>query len=114
MKKIIEISGVEYPAEWGICSRCHGDGDVANPVYDGLSTGGEFMQENPEFLGEYLEGKYNIVCPECKGTGKVLVPSTDEGFQAYQEMLDEERDYREEREAEMRAEQAGARACGYY
>jgi RecJ-like exonuclease len=102
MEKTITICGVEHPAKWGICDRCEGDGTTGNPAYNGLSCSGEFMQENPEFLEEYMDGKYDILCPSCKGSGKVLIPSTDEGFNAWEiEQFDLEM-AEMDREAELR------------
>lgn len=65
----------EIPGKWEICSCCHGEGKHAHAIDgNGLSTE---MQEDPEFMEDYLAGSYDRCCEECNGAGKVIVPDED-------------------------------------
>lgn len=67
-----------------ICSCCNGHGKVDNPAFSNGFTAEEW--NDPDFADDYddadgktsrdryLEGFYDVHCPECKGSGKLLVP----------------------------------------
>lgn len=65
---------IEFPAKWEICGRCLGDGDV-DCFEGGFSLNDERV--DADFLEDYANGAYDKDCPECNGTGKVLVPDED-------------------------------------
>jgi len=104
----------QIPAKWAICDVCNGDGFIANPAFDGMSTTEMIenwgYEETEEFLHEYTRGTmYQVKCDneDCQG-GKVLVPDdtrcTNEQMEWY---------IRGEQElADMRAMEAAERRMG--
>lgn len=64
---------VEYllPARYEVCFRCRGEGRHCNPSIDGNGITGsemaEILNEDPNFLEDYVGGKYDVVCRECDG-----------------------------------------------
>lgn len=62
------------PAVWEICPTCQGTGSTYlgfsssdQPVF----TSEDFCREGPDFYEDYMRGRYDAQCPECKGNGKV-------------------------------------------
>lgn len=55
----------DAPIRNEICSRCDGDGSVCDPAID--AGGIDFSSLDPEFEEAYMAGRYDIVCPHCKG-----------------------------------------------
>ncbi len=55
---------------WKICERCEGDETIVNPAFDYM-TASEVNEMGPEFTENYLDGVYDVECPDCSGTGKV-------------------------------------------
>lgn len=100
------------PARMEVCDRCNGEGTHVNPAIDGNGITSEEMRElGDEFLEDYLGGRYDVTCEECKGAN--VVPVLDES-RCDPELLalyhKEQQEIWESR-AEERAE---ARAFGYY
>lgn len=83
-----------------VCPRCEGEGTIANPVFDGMSTQEMYddmgYEETQEFLKEYTTrgGMYDQVCPACNGK-RVLSKEQKEEW-------DDREEYRREVEAEER------------
>lgn len=65
---------VVAPARWEICSRCSGDGHHSNPAIDGNGiTSSEWGEWDPEERDDYMSGRYDVSCEECRSSGKVVV-----------------------------------------
>jgi len=98
------------PGKWEICTRCDGDGTIVNPSIDGHGLDphnpcGE--GPDPDFMEDYKGGVFDIACPECKGSGKVLEADPEQlpplFREAYYKDCREEVDYARLCEAERRA-----------
>jgi hypothetical protein len=61
------------PSRWEICDRCRGNGKHDHPAFANGLTQEDFDQD-PDFREEYMRGRYDVRCDECRGAGKVLVP----------------------------------------
>ena len=61
---------VQLPAHWVICGTCDGDGKSS--AHLGAFTQDEWAQEDDDFKQDYLDGVYDLPCPECGGSGKVM------------------------------------------
>ena len=101
-----DIEYTDLPAKWEICGNCGGDGKHVNPAIDGHGISPEEFAEDPDFEEAYFSGVYDVLCQECKGSGKVLGPDFDkwdnETIEAYHKHLEEEASYRAMCEAERR------------
>lgn len=65
----------EFPARKEICHRCDGEGQHTNPNIDGHGiTAEEWHNEWDEDEREgYMNGRYDVVCEECRGNKIVMV-----------------------------------------
>jgi hypothetical protein len=95
-------TGVEWPARYDVCSVCNGQGKHVNPSIDSHGISTEEFAEDPDFKEDYFGGVYDVMCESCKGKRVILVPSTEEGQAAIDEILQEEARYRAEVAAEQR------------
>lgn len=64
-------SGTELPFKWSICSGCDGHGKSS--AYLGAYTRSEMDEAGPEFLEDYMAGRYDRACDRCEGSGKVRI-----------------------------------------
>lgn len=64
-------SEIELPFKWEICGSCRGEGKSS--AYLGAFTRSEMDEEGPEFLDDYMGGRYDRACDRCEGGGKVRV-----------------------------------------
>ena len=78
----------EYPAKYDVCPDCDGQGKYVNPSVD--SHGG------------YFSGLYYVSCRSCGGKRVILVPTTHDGKQLIQRVIDEDRAYHAEVASERR------------
>lgn len=62
-------SEIELPFKWEICGACRGEGKSS--AYLGAFTRSEMDEEGPEFLEDYMAGRYDRACDGCGGAGKV-------------------------------------------
>lgn len=64
-----------FPARKEICHRCDGEGQHTNPNVDGHGiTAEEWHNEwNEDEREGYMNGRYDVVCEECKGNKIVMV-----------------------------------------
>lgn len=107
----IEERELELPAKWEICSRCDGNGTHVNPNVDGHGiTSEEWANEWAEEEKEaYLEGRYDVRCNDCSGSGKRLILDEDAAkqkdpaiLQLYFQQLREEAEYQQMCEMERK------------
>lgn len=102
-----EDEGVSYElhAHFDVCDTCGGRGSVVNPSIDEQGLTQEDFDEDPDFREEYCRGRYDILCPECKGRRVILVPDETNdpaALKAYQDMIQGAADYAREREYERK------------
>ena len=70
----------KVPGMWAICSHCEGNG--ASSAYLGAITQSERAEWDPEEWQGYMAGRYDRRCSACNGSGKVLVPDTQDAATA--------------------------------
>jgi hypothetical protein len=96
------------PLKWEVCPTCNGDGRHVNPSIDAHGLSREDFDADPTFKEDYFNGFYDVTCYECKG--KRVVPAVDEmiadkeTLKIYDDMIQDEQDYRSICMAEWRAE----------
>ncbi len=67
-----EYDGMKFlPTKWAICPICHGDG-TRRIVSDSCVE-----EMDPEEREDFFQGKYDVRCDECTGTGKIKVIDED-------------------------------------
>jgi len=97
---------VELPWKWEVCPTCGGRGKHVNPSIDAGGLTGSDFAEDPEFFEEYMGGRYDQTCSQCKGRTTVPVVDWDrltpEQEEAYNRQLDADAEYHAERAAEIR------------
>ncbi len=97
---------VELPAKWELCERCDGDGSVDHPAFSNGITSSEWEEWDDDDRDNYMSGRYDVICPCCKGDGKVLVPDTDrcdpDDLKEYYDILEAQDMYEAERASERR------------
>ena len=54
------------------CYQCDGKGKVVNPAIDAGGISCDDFGEDPDFYESYMGGAYDIQCPECNGSGKMI------------------------------------------
>ena len=60
---------------WEICECCEGRGTRDNPAFSNGITSSEWQDEwDADEREDYLNGRYDVACSDCGGSGKVLVP----------------------------------------
>jgi RecJ-like exonuclease len=86
------------PARFEICDECRGEGRHTNRNIDGNGiTASEWEEDwDDESREAYFRGDYDVDCEECDGSGKVLVPETENLTPKHREDLERY----EERQAE--------------
>jgi hypothetical protein len=66
---------------WIICPVCEGEGKTVNPAIDGngitASEMDEILNDDPEFIDDYIGGLYDIACRACGGSGKMRESHTE-------------------------------------
>lgn len=111
--------GVEWetkvPASWVVCPKCEGEGKHVNPSIDGHGLSAEDFAEDPDFAEEYLAGRYDVTCYECKGLRVVaeLADLDTPGLTAEQIAAIQYTEERERFEAEYRNQCRHERMMGY-
>lgn len=95
------------PAKYEVCGRCRGNGTHTNPAIDGNGiTQSEMDELGDDFREDYVSGRYDIQCEECKGERVVLVIDEDRAtpaqLAAWERQCQEEAEYRAERASELR------------
>jgi hypothetical protein len=94
----------ELPFKWEICGGCRGHG--TSSAYLGAFTREEMDEQGPEFLEDYMAGRYDRECDHCSGLGRVkradLSRMSKEDRAAYREQQRGFRDMEAEERAERR------------
>lgn len=105
----LQLSDEQWiPARFTVCGRCRGEGTHTNPAIDGNGITQSDREDwaDDEFMEGYLSGRYDVTCEECKGERVVLVADkercTPAQFKAWEQEVDEKRQYEAERQAEIR------------
>ncbi len=99
----------DVPGKWAICGCCHGNGSHAHAV-DGNGLSSE-MEQDPEFMEEYLQGAYDKSCEVCGGDGKVIIPDEERFNQDHKFLMEAWNTHCEEM-AQIDAIVAAERAMG--
>jgi hypothetical protein len=72
---------LKLPARWAICSACEGCGTDRGASVEcdgGGFTASEWAEQDEDFREDYLAGRYDQPCAECRGhAGRVLVVDRD-------------------------------------
>ena len=58
---------LEGQTKFEVCETCRGSGAVVNPSIDAGGLTPEDFDEDPDFHESYMQGDYDICCPECGG-----------------------------------------------
>lgn len=98
---------IELPFKWEICSHCSGHGKSS--AYLGAYTQSDMDEAGPEFLDDYMAGRYDRACDACDGAGKVKIADFSQMTKAQRAEYKAQRRADAEIDAEERAER---RFCG--
>lgn len=63
-------------SRWSICSRCEGEGTTVHPALSVWTQ--EDRYNDPDGFEEMMNGRYDVRCPKCHGSGKVLQEDEDD------------------------------------
>lgn len=68
------------PSHLEVCWRCSGRGRHVNPAIDGNGISAEQWESDWSYeeRQDYLEGRYDVLCLECKGQNVVAVADEDD------------------------------------
>lgn len=75
-----------FPAKFEVCGNCNGKGSHVNRAIDGNGLSDE-LSSDPDFCEDYLSGVYDVRCDVCGGQRVVLVPASEAGEQAVQQVM---------------------------
>lgn len=95
---------IAVPGKYEVCEECDGTGTALIPGLRGVAFSAEEMDEDPDFREDYMNGKYDTHCPECKGLRVVLVPDKFRMTKRQRLLWDVTERFRIQYEAEMRHE----------
>lgn len=74
------------PSKRELCYTCNGEGKVGYPAFaNGITASERARDWDDEDFESYLNGAYDIECPDCKGRKWVLVPNLDRCTKAERE-----------------------------
>lgn len=100
-----ECESYTFPFQYEVCMTCQGTGTHVNREIDGNGLSDENLADE-DFMEEYLQGSYDMVCEECHGRRVVPVIDEDkadqEELKAYYGALDSYAETRAIHEAERR------------
>jgi hypothetical protein len=95
----------EVPVKFEVCPTCDGKGSHVNPSVDCDGLTAEDFAEDPDFLDEYVSGRYDVPCYECHGE-RVVPVINEERCDPETLRLVRERQDADLEEARMRASEA--------
>ncbi len=96
----IEEVPLDLPKRWEICGWCNGEGSSSAH----LGEVSQMMDEDPEWAEDYMAGRYDIQCEECRGDGKVRAIDWEMVDDKTAKLLGEDADEAVAAEAMYRAE----------
>lgn len=97
---------VQLPCHFAVCDRCNGTGVHDHPAFsNGISQ--EQFEEDPDFREDYMSGRYDVSCKECKGLRVVPVPTQEKLTPDQKRWLQNHYDARAEALAEQRMRDRG-------
>ncbi len=96
----------DLPGRWAICPNCNGNGQHDHPAFSNGITSSEWAEWDDDDREHYMNGRYDVQCQDCEGSGKVLEVDEDrvdlELLKVYHKHLEEMRIHRMECESERR------------
>lgn len=87
-----------------ICSRCSGTGKTLYGSLEGHAFTQSDLEEDPDFLEDMQNGKYNVQCGDCDGIGVILTYTGDneELLSKIIEIKEYEKECKQEHEMQLR------------
>jgi len=84
---------LSLPAKFEVCPECEGHGKVDHPAFSDGITASEWEEDwDYEDRENYMNGLYDVVCPECNGKRLIVVVNEylldDEQKKLYDEWCD--------------------------
>lgn len=83
----------KVPAKYEVCSHCSGSGSHVNSNIDGngitASEWDEMCDDDPDFPEDYMSGKYDVTCEECKGLRVSLSPDEENMSEEQKELVEQ-------------------------
>lgn len=106
---------VQLPAKYKVCPDCEGEGRVLTEAIRHHAYSREDMDEDPDFMEEYLKGGhgiYGVECPTCQGRTTVLIPDVSRARPAHLKLYNR---LREEQDRQIREDhRTYLMECGIY
>jgi len=121
MNLLVEVVDKDYekekmlmPAHYEVCPKCAGEGKHSNPSLDSNGFSDEIRSDDPEFYEDYMSGRHDITCTECKGKRVVPVVDVSACTYAQKRALVRKRQYDIDNEKHRAVVMAERRAMGIY
>jgi len=96
------------PTKFEVCPTCKGSGTHVNPAIDAHGITRDEFDDDSDFEEDYLNGRYDVTCHECKGKNVVQVVDPSKAdkktLKLFNGMCRDEADFRQICIAERRAE----------
>mgnify|MGYP003490976173 FL=1 len=84
---IVNDELMRIPSKNEVCPRCLGDG--THDAWSNGMTADEMDEWGEDFIDDYLDGKYDVLCEECHGNNVIEVidesQATPEQIEAWEE-----------------------------
>jgi hypothetical protein len=93
---------VDVPVTFVVCALCDGTGRHVNPSIDAHGLSREDFEDDPDFLEDYFNGIYDVICYLCKGANVVPVASDPKLLKAIKDKRTASLEVAAEYEAERR------------
>ena len=76
------------PCKREVCGRCQGDGVHDHPAFSDGFTSQDIREMGPDFEDDYMRGRYDVKCTECKGQRVVWAIDESRVPKALLELID--------------------------
>jgi hypothetical protein len=97
---------VEVPVKFEVCETCDGKGHHVNPSVDSGGLTAEDFYDDPDFMEDYMSGRYDVSCYGCHGKRVEAVLDRDrcdkDTLKRLEDKWECEAESRRERDAERR------------